>query len=406
MEFPLEHSLYRRNNFGKPCVWYAKVIDNHSLVVYHGIVNKTITTELITTERDAFDEVKSRFTAKRKVGYKYITELRDSCTLPVEGNTDAIYSYLDTYLPHDRTTSEGVLLPMLAKTFDDKVFERCPSYYGQYKINGLRCFISAHYYAGDIYHPIRLKFQSREGTFWHSLINLEDYLLETLPQDFLIKMIEENIVLDGELYLPGHSVNEINHFVKDYKCSENKLLQYWCYDVAVEDMLQWKRREYITANLSSYLRSFSSREQHLSNTDRLITLPVIDVSNNKEAVDARNKMIHLGFEGLILRNPNAEYDYGKRRVGVMIKYKDSTDGVFRVLAIKPEGIKRPDIPILICENDINDATFEIHIGGTIAYQKQVLANKGFYIGKQVFVEFGERSGVNKVPFHVKNTYFV
>lgn len=39
-------------------------------------------------------------------------------------------------------------------------------------------------------------------------------------------MIEEHYILDGELYLPGHSVNEINHFVKDPTCKKINLFNF------------------------------------------------------------------------------------------------------------------------------------------------------------------------------------
>ena len=42
----------------------------------------------------------------------------------------------------------------------------------------------------------------------------------------------------------------------------------------------------------------------------------------------------------------------------------------------------------------------------IGYQKYVLDNKEYFIGKEMFVEYGERSGVNQVPFHVKKTYII
>ena len=108
----------------------------------------------------------------------------------------------------------------------------------------------------------------------------------------------------------------------------------------------------------------------------------------------------IGFEGLILRNPDKEYQYGARN-SAMIKYKKSTDGRFKIVDIYPEGIKRQDIPLILVKNDINDATFEVHIGGSFEYQKSILENKEKYIGKTLFIEYGERSGVNQVPFHVK-----
>ena len=90
----------------------------------------------------------------------------------------------------------------------------------------------------------------------------------------------------------------------------------------------------------------------------------------------------------------------------MIKFKKSTDGNFIIVDIKPEGVKRPDIPLFICKNDINDAEFECHVGGSFEYQKMILKNKEQYVGKNMVVEYGERSGRNSVPFHIKSTYII
>lgn len=408
LDFNYQLGYYRRNNFGQPCVWYARPFDNDSIIVYHGIVGKTVTSEIIHINRNAADEIKSRVNAKRKTGYKLLSELKDNVSLPVEGE---LLCYLNTYLPQYRTTADGTLLPMLAKVYDNtnnKLFNKVPCWYGQWKINGLRCFVSAEVNNNDFFKPITLKFQSREGTYWNSLIHLEDYLLEVLNKQLLNKMVEEHYILDGELYLPNHSVNEINHFVKDAKCTENKLLQYWCYDIAIDDFSQADRLNYIQNAQNKYVKMFENKNEHFNNTERLVILPIYNITNDVNATLNRNEFIDLGFEGLIMRNPIAEYQYGKRQLGTMVKYKRSTDGKFTILDIYPEGIKRKNIPLFLLKNDINDSTFEVHIGGSQDYQSTFLNEdkKRATIGKQMYVEYGERSGVNQVPFHVKDTFLL
>ena len=400
--FVYTFALYRRNNFGQPCVWYATPFDHTSVEVFHGIVGKTITREIIKTTRDPNDEIKSRVNTKRKAGYKYLSEIKDNDILPVEGE---LLNYLTAYLPDDRTTIDGLLLPMKAKAYDNtnnRLFNKVHTYIGQWKINGLRCFISASVNHGDMFKPIKLTFVSCEGTVWNSLGNLEEYLLSILDNQLIDKMIDEHYILDGEVYLPGHTVNEINHFVKDPNCKENKLLQYWCYDIAIDDMSQHARLDYLKSRQSDFVAWFIDKNAHLNSTERFVVLPNHVITNNDLALNARDKFIDLGFEGLIMRNPNAEYQYGKRNLS-MIKYKKSTDGVFTILDIYPEGNKRADIPLFLLKNDINDATFEVHVGGSYAYQSTILMDKELFIGKKMYVEYGERSGVNAVPFHVKET---
>ena len=400
MKFNYLQSLYRRNNLGKPTIWHAAISVTGVITIYHGILGKTIHEEIINTHRASIDEVNTRIRAKRNIGYKYLNELKDNDSLPVEGE---LLDYLNKYLPIYRTNAEGNVLPMLAKVYNNsnnRLFNKSSYYLGQYKINGLRCFISAIRNNGDLFKPIKLLFQSREGNYWNSLSNLEDYLLNTIEQKFLIKMIDENYILDGEIYLPGYTVNQINHFVKDSNCSENKLLQYWSYDIAIEDTIQYNRNNILIDNFIKYHRLFNNKDFHLNNTNRLVILPTFDISNAEQAIDIRDKFINLGFEGLMLRNPNSEYQYGKRNLS-MIKYKSSTDGKFTIIDIYSEGIKRPEIPLFLCKNDINNETFEVHVGGSHEYQKQCLINKDKYIGKNMYIEYGERSGVNSLPFHIK-----
>lgn len=404
-KYPYLEALYRKNNFGQPCVWFARVNNSNSVEVIHGIVGKTITYEIINTNRSPYDEVKSRINAKRKVGYKYLNELKDNVELPVEGE---LLTYLNSYLPDYRTTVDNSLLPMKAKTYDNtnnKVFKKVSCYIGQWKINGLRCFITAELNNGDMFKPVTLRFQSCDGIYWNTLSNLEEYLLSIIDDKLLDKMIEEHYALDGEVYLPGYSVNNINHFVKDATCKENKLLQFWCYDLAIEEFSQHERLNILHSRMGTYCKSFINKNDHLNNNNRFIILPTYNIRNNEGAIEARNSFIENGFEGLILRNPNSEYQYGKRNQA-MIKFKASTDGKFKIINIKPEGVKRPDIPIFECKNDINDAVFECHVGGSHEYQKSILKNKNLYIGKFMYVEYGERSGVNEVPFHIKETYII
>ena len=407
VDIPYQLALYRRNSSGEPYVWYCSKFDNETVQVQHGTVGGKIVKEFYKTHRDVDKEVKSRIAAKLKVGYKPMNEIRDSSTLPVEGDVVSIRAWLDAYLPVNRTTSDGVILPMLAKGYDSKVFDRCPIYIGQWKINGLRCLIKVIKNIGDLFKPFSLQFQSREGEIWNSLPTLEDYLLHVIPQNVLIELYQNDIALDGEVYLPGgYTINQINHFVKDPTCVENKALQFWCYDIAAEDILQYNRNNFILNKFHDNVKVFADKDSHYNNTERFIVLPTYEVGDDWEAKNARNSFIDLGFEGLILRNPNAEYDFGKRRVGIMVKYKKPEDGIFVVVDIKPEGVRRADIPILVCKNDINDELFKVHLSNSLSFQRIVLENKDKYIGKQVNIEFGERSGVGQVPFHIKEVHFI
>ncbi len=309
-------ALYRRNNAGQPTIWYGKPIHSTPfgfVEIQYGILGKTITKETIKTRRDPVDELQSKTNAKRKSGYKMLSEVSDSTSLPVEEKH--IIAFLDTYLLHDRATSSGIMLPMLAKLYDNKgnkMFKDNKCYYVQPKLNGLRCLIGAKINTGDIFKPIKLVFQSREGTIWESLGNsfdsLEDYLLDILPDELLNKMVDEHYLLDGELYLYGHTVNEINSFVKDPRTKENKLLQFWCYDIAIPNMSQTLRLELLDEFIGDKCIYSLDHITHSSNKKRLVLVPTHECSSNTEASLFRYSCITAKFEGLILRDPDAEND--------------------------------------------------------------------------------------------------
>lgn len=396
--------LYRKNNAEQPYHWSAELnADKTYITVQYGIVGKAIYTDSYkVTQKDADKELLSRYNEKRKQGYIAIEDVKDNSHLPPVEDDASFIAYLAAYLPSYRNNeNNGNILPMLAKTYTGNVWKKTSCMLGQWKINGLRCFITA--YKGDtIFNPVRLKFQSREGIVWNTLTTLEDYLFDSLSADIIQNMLDDNWALDGEIYLPGYSVNEINHFVKDPNDIHNKLLQFWCYDIAIPEMVQHKRDK-IRLDIKPFT-VFDSKDKHLNNKKQLVILPTYHICNDADAYAWRDKFIDLGFEGLILRNPDVDYQYGRRRVGYMEKFKAKTDGKFEIVDIQPE--RKRNLPIITCRNDINDSTFETRFSLPHDEQEYILNHKEDYIGKFVFISYGERSGVEKVPFHIKEVSLI
>jgi len=394
------NKLYRRNNNGMPTVWWASFnSDTNSIAVFYGLVRGNIRKEVYTvTQKDGNKELESRYNEKIKQGYQYLNEICDMHDRPPveDENSLELFNFLNTYLPKDLSNgNSNLLLPMLAKTYNGNVWKKVSCMYGQYKINGLRCIITA-YTQNDMFKPIRLRFQSREGIIWNTLENLSDYLLSIIPANIIRDMIDGYVALDGEIYLPGYTINQINHFVKDANCVENKLLQFWCYDIMMEG--NQTHRNVYRYHIKKPT-SFNSIKEHYNNKERLIILHNKYITNDNEAIDARNHFINLGFEGLILRNAKTDYQYGRRRANYMEKFKDAAEGDFIILDIYKE--KKRDLPILLCKNDINDEKFETRLSTSHIVQQEVLFDSQSYIGRTVHIEYGERSGIARVPFHIK-----
>ena len=389
--------LYKRNAKGDPIVWQIEKADDCYKVSY-GAVCGHIHEEIINGKLVKANEIESRIKAKRKEGYKELSELKDSGPIEIKDNI-ALVNYLYTYLPKNNTTDDGFTLPMLAKVLkDNKPFDK-RRYLGQYKINGVRCIIGA-VKVDDLFNPIRLTYRSREGTDWTAKLTWMDEVIKPeIKDDLLDAMLEEGACLDGELYLPGYKVNDINSFVKNEKLPQHYQLQYWCYDIAIDNMSYEARRKFRTENINRICYTFDTYDQHLNNKSKLILLPDVVISDIDDATRFRDKFISLGFEGLIVRDVNSAYQFGARNLA-MLKYKRIDDAKFKIVDVIPEGI-RTTLCKLVLRNDINDELFECGVNFDHSRQEYILKHKQDYIGKYAFVAFFERSGVHQVPFHAR-----
>lgn len=397
-------TLYKRNTQGKPLFWSithnVNAFHKEPIIVKYGIVGKEGRTEYISTHRDPNAEIDSLVKAKRKEGYKSLTDLYDNAPKFISQQSE-LFNYLNTYLPKFNTHANGAFIPMLCKTLEDnKPFEK-GSYFGQWKINGERCIITATLEQG-LFELVKLHYRSREGVDWtNKLSYLDDILLPCIPKDIIDIMIEEGIGLDGELYLPGYGINEINSFIKNTEVPQHYKLQYWLYDICIENMSAIERQNLLAKSFYFRTDVIKTKEDHLNNISRLVLLKNEDISDINAAIAARDNYISLGFEGLVIRKSDAEYQFGGRRNNSMLKFKKKLDGLFTILDIVPEGRKRANLGKFVLKNDINEETFECTYNAPHSVQEKILINKEKYIGKNVLVEFRERAGVKQVPFHAK-----
>lgn len=389
--------LYKRNAKGDPILWQIEKA-NDGYKVSYGAVCGHIHEEIINGKLVKANEIESRIKAKRKEGYKELSELKDSG--PVEIKDDiALINYLYTYLPKNNTTDDGFTLPMLAKVLkDNKPFDK-RRYLGQYKINGVRCIVGA-IKTNDLFNPIRLTYRSREGTDWTPKLTWMDEVIKPeIKDDLLDAMLEEGACLDGELYLPGYKVNDINSFVKNEKLPQHYQLQYWCYDIAIDNMSYDARHKFRTENINRICYTFDTYDQHLNNKSKLILLPDVAICDIDDATRFRDKFISLGFEGLIVRDVSSAYQFGARNLA-MLKYKRVDDAKFKIVDVVPEGV-RTTLCKFVLRNDINDELFEATGNFDHSRQEYILKHKEDFIGKLATCEFRERSGVKNVPFHCK-----
>lgn len=392
-------TLYKRNAQGKPIRWSINTQNNTSIEVEYGLYGGKLHTEhIMPTQKNIDAEIQSMIKAKRKEGYKCLADLYDNAPEYLDSGKD-LYNYLDTYLPKFNTHADGKFIPMLCKTLEDnKPFEK-GSYFGQWKINGERCIITADK-NNDLFQNVKLHYRSREGVDWtDKLTYLDEILIPKIKGDILDMMIEEGVGLDGELYLPEYGINEINSFIKNPDIPQHYQLQYWCYDLCIENMSADKRWE-LLAPMNVY-DIFVSKDIHYNNKHRFHYIPGYSIHNIEEAIEMRDKFISYGFEGLVIREKNTEYQFGGRRNNAMLKFKKKEDGWFIIIDIKED---KRGLPIFTLKNDINDELFDATLNAPQEVQKRYLINKDKCFESNEFkalVEYRERSGIKQVPFHAK-----
>lgn len=395
----MDETLYKRNASGKPIFWRIEK-GNNDIKVEYGLVGKTGRTEIITTHRKLEDEIESLIKAKRKEGYKALQDLYDNS--PESICHSNLILLLNNYLPKFNTHDNGAFIPMLCKTLENnKPFEK-DDYFGQWKINGERCIITAER-TQDLFSDIRLRYRSREGVDWtNKLSYLSDIILPCLSEEIIEMMIEEGVGLDGELYLPGYGINEINSFIKNTELPQHYQLQFWLYDLCIENIKALDRQHILDKNFSKYtLGLLTDKNKHLNNKEQLVKLPYWAVDDINDAIQLRDKFINIGFEGIVIRAEHSEYQFGGKRNNSMLKFKKVVDGLFEILDIVPEGKKRSNLGKFILSNDINNETFECSYNATHKEQEEILINREKYIGKRALVEYRERSGITQVPFHAR-----
>ena len=67
-------ALYRKNNFGQPCMWSINKLDDTHYEIKHGIIDKKISRSIYKSKININKEINTKINDKRKTGYKYLND--------------------------------------------------------------------------------------------------------------------------------------------------------------------------------------------------------------------------------------------------------------------------------------------------------------------------------------------
>ncbi len=288
--------------------------------------------------RNIHEQVELQFNALVK-GYK------DKGYIELENEIDN-YNSEELYklLGESPTGSNGIVKPMLAKQADKvtktTIFNKI--WIASRKIDGLRCII----YLGD---DGKLHTSSRGAT------NYDSAMFEILTHPALIKLFKNNkgLMLDGECYHHGYTLQQINSIARTQKVAKDlEILQFYWYDI-VDLNNPFKARLAKMKSLASELKEYGSEiswepdRVFKENELRIQFVPQVEVSGWDNMMKLHNEYVSEGWEGLVIRDPERPYK-PNGRTNDMIKIKIYKDDCFKVVG-KEAGLRGSEDMVFIMQ---------------------------------------------------------
>ena len=289
----------------------------------------------------------------------------------IKEKKDKGYKESTDELGETKTDTSGKPKPMLAKDPKDKLDKIIAekTAYCSTKLDGVRMMV------GSDKQTI-----SRGGGNYNipAKMILNDPIFDDLHTRY------PDALLDGELYVHGLPLEQISGDCRliDWNETRHSRLQFWVFDILIEDMIFEDRLK--------ILKTFKS-------SDKIKIVEHVKVGSKKEIMNLHDKWISEGFEGAIWRDANECYKIGGRG-NMMLKIKLFQDSEFRVIGIT-RGLRDEDM-VFVCEMPDSDKTFEAKPVGTREQRLEYLNNfEEKYKNKMATVKFFHLSekGVPVLP---------
>lgn len=349
--------LYRKNRLGVGS-WRIWNEDNTIYIAHAQTAggSEIVHTEFVATGlagRSLEDQVRSRIASR-------INHQRDK-------------GYVDSYeqaFNNTLSNTLGMPPPMLAIKHGDATRLAWNNVICQTKFDGFRCMVTRREDGSVLCY-------SRQGKELTALHHLVDAFDRTLP---------EGIVLDGEIYSHGQSLQSIASLAKRKQPGTESLV-YNVYDCVSNSR-------------------FLDRWQEAADIVKAADSPNIVIVQNhpvfgwEQVWDLFAQFRSQGYEGAMLRCDGYGYESGARSRS-LVKVKAREDGEFRIIGVE-EG--SDGCGILVCRLD-NGKTFKTLAPGTHDEKRWAFMNSPEVIGKKVTVEYANFTA-DGIPFHAVATRYL
>lgn len=345
--------------------------------------------DIVITEgkakRDASAQALLQYNAKLKEykdkGYKEIEKHPEDYTL----------TELDSILPKVTTDSNGFSKHMLAKS-SDKVkqssIDKVKYWYASRKIDGVR---ASFYWDGK-----KILTASRGGGTY-------EYSTQHITQN--PKFIEffkkhPNYVLDGELYKHGKQLQEISGAARlEKNATDCNWLEYYIYDILLPDKTFYDRLQILKEVKEELNLEFNPYKEWNNGELQIQMVPQEKVSGYDNIMELHNKYVEEGWEGVVIRNPDKVYGFGKR-TNDMIKIKRYKDSEFLVIGYEL-GLRGIEDMVFICETPAGKSFKAKPMGDKLTKEEYIENFDSKYKGNVATVKYFYYSNgndeVNGVP---------
>ena len=342
--------LYKKTSTGAIQFWEIWV-EGSSIITRYGQVgtdSPQTTTDTITKGKNAgkANATTSSQQAELEAEAKWRKQLKKGY---VQSEADAQNDVLDEVI-------EGGILPMLAHKYTEHGHKMKFPCLGQPKLDGIRCT------AIKAFGKVTLWTRTRKHI--KSMPHIEAAILKAFP--------DEAVVLDGELYNHDYK-DDFEHIIElvrpDEPVEGHEVVQYHIYDTPMEG-------------------PFSARnawmEEHIKG-DTLVRVHTFEI-NSAEDVDAwHDRMVELGYEGLILRN--AAGLYVNKRSYDLLKYKHFDTEEFRIVGIEEgRGRLQGHVGKFVCLT-AEGLEFRAKQRGSLKKLKEYWEDHSLWEGKILTVQF-------------------
>lgn len=391
--YPTVYALDKANKirlYGVEVNQDPNIKDNYTIKSWTGVLGGSLTyhskkitagKQKRTVEQQAIFVAESLFKEKRDEGYKSLSDLSNkgaSLGLPEEDRS--VEEWFKVLSIKYNTDSEWRPLPMLAeKWIEHKKKVKYPILV-QPKFDGVRCLAM---YDPDLQEVILVSRGGSTYTVPHLQAQLTSFFL-----------LNQNLILDGELYYHGKPLQEISGEARKGS-DQGTWLEYHIYDF-ISNKTQHDRNN----DLRIYLHIL----QQQYNTTHIKEVVTIVAHNEEEVVALHNDFVSQGYEGAIGRNPAASYLIGFRDK-CLLKIKEFQDEEFEIVGCEIDPNKTiGESFVFRLKNNIDDQLFLARPTGTLEQKNTWYVMIEDLIGRKVTVRFPQRSNKG-IPMqgHVRHT---